>query len=295
MSNPFRTYRLPLALATGFLVLALQVSGVSSVFARSVTHSPVVPNDIVQLATLPNSTSHDSSNWGGNEVTGARGTFRAASVEFRIPTISDPPSTKGDLVAFWAGVGGDPSFSGSSYELVQAGIASYIDSSGGQYNYAWYEYVGTNGTVSPQHIHFNQGLNAGDKIAVTVESNYLNSGNTQIFITDERSGETESPSASAEAAIPFSDSATGECIGERSIPTPLAEYNPSPSSATPHTVFLNDCVIYNNSGTSHPVGPGNGWANTNWYHIVGKTGDLVEGIGAVDSSGSFPLNWKARF
>lgn len=173
MNTLLRKYRLPLALATGFLVLAMQVSGVSSAFARGsaargATHSTSA-GDIDQLANPADVTSHDSYFWGGNEATGSRGTYRKAQVEFRIPTITDPTSSKGDLVALWAGVGGETRIGGSNTELVQAGITSYIDSSGGQYNYAFYEHVGPEGTVAPQHIHFSQGLNAGDKIDVTVD------------------------------------------------------------------------------------------------------------------------------
>ncbi|MGO8948208.1 MAG: G1 family glutamic endopeptidase [Ktedonobacterales bacterium] len=304
MSIPLRAHRVPLALTTGFLVLAVLIAGIFSASARGVAargvspSTPALDNDLAQV--VPGDTNpHDLYNWGGNEVYGPTQTYGVVSVEFRIPTLTDPPSTKGDTVALWAGLGGDPNHAaGGAAQLVQAGIISYIDSSGTQYNYAFYEYVGPSSqpqdTIKPAHIHFNNGLNAGDKIDVTVVSNYEGVRKTQISITDERgTGETEHPTATELAVIPMTDGATGECIAERMSPTPLAEYNPAGSP--PDQEWLNDCVVTNNNATTHPVGPGNGWANTDWYRIIGKTGDLVEGIGACDSNGSTPLNWVSRY
>jgi hypothetical protein len=71
VNNLLRNYRLALALATGFLVLVMQISGVSSAFtrgiaARGVTHSTSagVIGDIAQLANPADVTSHDSYNLG---------------------------------------------------------------------------------------------------------------------------------------------------------------------------------------------------------------------------------------
>jgi hypothetical protein len=297
MSNAVSKYRLPLALATGFLILALLGSAIAVAFARGVTargatQFPVFHSDVLQTYSYITD-PHHSSNWGGNEATGALHAYRRAQVDFRIPRLSDPPSTKGDTVLLWAGLGGD--FRHGGTQLVQGGIVSQINDSGKQANFAFYEYMGTL-SITAQSIPFSKGLNAGDVIDVIVESDYLSSGTTTISIKDEKTGEVEGPSANAEADIPISDGATGECIAERTLPYSLAEYNPNvtPTPPTLDTVFLNDCVVSNNQGTMHPVGPNNGWPN-DWYHIVGRTGDLVEGLGAVDSHGSTPMYWKARY
>jgi Peptidase A4 family len=286
MNTFFRIYRLPVALVTGFLVVALLVAGAA---ARDATHAPVGSADILQ-SNAGSSNPHNTGNWAGNAVTGPRGTYKAVSVEFRIPRIA---FTNPNQVAFWAGLGGDAiDYPNDSLELVQAGIFSYIDSSGGQYNFAFFAYYDQNDSGKTVRVHFDSGLHAGDKINVSVESNLNNDGKTYITISNLSTGESKTPDTSG---VPFSDSHTGECIAERpglvGSQLPLAVLNPPPS-ATPYTVWFNDCVVTNARGTeSHPVGPGNGWANTNWWHIVNNSGALLLGIGAVDSSGSFPVIW----
>jgi Peptidase A4 family len=284
-----RHSRLLVALTSGCLVLAMAVPVASS----AVVHS-VAPSGVTNFTADPanhrcGTTSHDSCNWAGNEAFDQRGTYRVASVEFRIPTIS---GNNLDHISFWAGVGGDEHYAGSSNVLVQAGVDSKIEQTGPtqfmQVNYAWYEIATQNGTTltgSQTPVNFSKGLNPGDRITVTVSSNYHGDQDNEFSIKNEDTGESHGWPISG----PLSDSATGECIGERvmqlGVLRPIAEFNPPPS-ATPHTVWLNACVISTDQAT-HPVGI---WP-TNWYHIVNTSSDLLVGIGGIDSNGSFPLHW----
>jgi hypothetical protein len=275
-----RNCRLLLALTSGVLVLVLQVTGASSAVAHR-----GAPSGVTNVTADPanhrcGTTSHDSCNWAGNEAFDKRGTYRVASVEFKIPSVA---GNNLDHISFWAGVGGDSAYAGTSNVLVQAGVDSYLVQTGvtfTQYNYAWYEIAIQNGTTqtgSQTHVNFSR-LNPGDKIKITVSSNYHGDQDNEFSITNENTGESHGWPISG----PLSDSATGECIGERvtqlGVLRPIADFG---------TEWLNDCSIRTDTA-AHPVGV---WP-TNWYHILNTSDDLLVGIGGIDSNGSFPLDWK---
>lgn len=279
MNTLLRNVRLLLVLASSLLVLAMQVPLASSALARSAAPEGVAHATYDLFAPFASS-SHDSSNWAGNFATGAAQTYQEVTVNFRVPTIAGPASQDG--IAFWAGLGGVPQYGGKgSTELIQAGITSYIDASDQQYNYAWYEYVGANGTIDPQRVHFNQGLHAGDMIFVNVATNYK-TGEDSFAFYNQGTGETPN---TVNISGPVPDGATGECIGEHSTNAPaIADFN-----APNNTEWLNNCHITNTAGTTKSIGD---WPH-NWYRLVNGLDEPLVGVGDIDSNGSYTLNYLA--
>ncbi len=279
MNTLVRTYRLLLVLASGFLVLAMQVPVPSSAFARGSAPGSV-HHAFYDLFAPFSTSSHDSTVWAGNFATGARRTYQEVTVNFRVPTIEGPASQDG--VAFWAGLGGVPQYGGSgSTELVQAGITSYMNANDQQTNYAWYEYVGDNGKITPQRVPFAQGLHHGDMIYVNVAVNYQ-TGEDSFTFYNQATGET--PTA-VNIHGPLPDGATGECIGEHSTNAPdIADFN-----APQNTEWLNNCTITNTAQTAKPIGA---WPH-NWYRLVNGLDQPLIGVGAIDSNGSYTLNYLA--
>jgi hypothetical protein len=158
------------------------------------------------------STSGD--NWAGYEALGLPGTFNKAQAYFTIPSLN--PSTQG-VTSEWVGIGGEPAVTNSPV-LVQAGVDSFMDSSGSQSNGAWIEVADTFPSRDVQFLH---GLHGGDGIYVYVESNVNNSGYNKFYIQNSTTHEDHSFSLPGQQYI--TDGASGECILER-LDEPLANF-----------------------------------------------------------------------
>jgi hypothetical protein len=159
---------------------------------------------------MPNS----ADNWAGYEALGPSGTFNKAQVYFTIPSLN--PSTQG-ATSEWAGIGGEPGVTNSPV-LVQAGVDSFMDSSGHQSNEAWIEVANT---FPSRNIPFLHGLHKGDGIYVYVESNINHSGYDKFYMQNTTTQEEQSFSLPGRQYI--TDGASGECILER-LDGPLADF-----------------------------------------------------------------------
>jgi peptidase A4-like protein len=286
-----KKYRLPLALAMATIALAMQSSfGVSPAFARGITVS--VPVNAASAATCNiycpcHPGPGVSCNWAGKYAHGARGTYRKVSATFKVPTfhgINSPNSQ----ITFWVGVGGVGKYAGTCtncMELVQAGITSTVTATGGETTFAWYEVVASKGNINQTKVPIPGGLHHGDKIAVTVSSNYDNKGVDKFYIKDVTTNKHPVHYPISFKGH-FSDSATGECIGERPLHTNGASFffEPIPNFATE---WMNDCSISSNNAT-HPVGS---WP-TNSVTMKNASYRVLVSVGGIDPHGSFPLYWK---
>ena len=158
--------------------------------------------------------SSTSSNWAGYEALGRPHTFNKAQVSFKIPSLD--PSTQG-VTSEWAGIGGERVITNSPV-LVQAGVDSFMDSSGHQSNEAWIE---VHGVYPSQNVQFLHGLHRGDSIYVYVESNVNHSGYDKFYIQNSTTHEEHWFSLAGQQYI--TDGASGECILER-LDEPLANF-----------------------------------------------------------------------
>lgn len=218
----------------------------------------------------PDVTASPSSNWAGNDAYGSRGTYRAASVAFRVPGVS---GSNGSVSSFWAGVGGVA----SNYGLVQAGVDEERASATYQYNHAWWEYhIGSNGVDSSSGGGTFTGLPVypGDTMSVYVESN-INSDGYDYFqvCSSHGGGSCQSKTVSGN----FSDSANGECIGERIGGAPIANFG---------TEELSGCYMTNSSLTTNGIG---NWPH-NYYYLTDGSRTLVS-VGSISSGANYPLYW----
>jgi hypothetical protein len=203
-------------------------------------------------------TGYSAANWAGNVANGSRGTYRAASVEFNVPYISFNNSNA--EVGIWAGVGGVV----SSYELVQAGIYTYIYK-GNQYNVSFWQ-------VAPEYNQAQDlpigSISVGNSIYSYAESNLNNDNKNYFFNENETTGDFNSYTLANNI---FSDSATGECIVERPKVdgsfTPLLEFNPNGDPKDTET--LDNCTISTNSGSN---GIGN---DPHYYYSMYNGNDLL--------------------
>ena len=190
--------------------------------------------------------------WADNEATGARGTYRAATVEFNVPYLSLSNSSAD--VAMWTGVGGDGNIVGSSAELPQVGIISNASGNDGcndhQYNESIWEVAGSPSDNGANNLPLSRLCN-GDRVYSYVSSNLQNDGYDYFYIGNETVGSYNSHQLTGN----FSDSATGECVVERvtnglgSLDT-LADFNPSAGN----TEELDNCEIIDRSGNQQSVG-----------------------------------------
>lgn len=213
-------------------------------------------------------------NWAGNWATGGRGTYRQAYVFFNVPWVSGPVNS---LVGFWAGVGGQ-TVATNPVMLVQAGVGVQVrQGSGGKwlYNYAWWEVVNNDGTCCTP-VTMPLAIYPGDSISVAVTSNYQNDGYDYFSVCNETRSACANP---VYHYGDFSDSATGECIGEE--PNPPANFG---------TENLTGCGIVNNSGTFNGIGD---WPH-NYSYLTVSGGTLVS-VGHIDSTGeNFPLTYCSK-
>jgi hypothetical protein len=214
-------------------------------------------------------------NWAGNWAYGNRGTYRQAWVTFTVPRVSGQVDLSS--AGFWAGVGGQSLVVGGTYGLVQAGVVIQVkqSSSGGVwlYNEAFWEFV-SNGPGSNTAQPIALAIYPGDSIEVFVSSNFQNDGYDYIQLCNNTRGTCSNP---VYVYGDFSDSASGECIGEE----------PGLSPANFGTEELSGCYIENNSGTLQGVGD---WPH-NYSYISNSSGtSTLVAVGSIDSSGAdFPL------
>ncbi len=238
----------------------------SSPESRKITHhrAPgISPSNVSELYSL---------NWSGNVAYGSRGTYRDAMVDFYIPSIS---GSTGSHVSFWAGVGGDSTWGGSSTVLVQAGV-DITKTSSGQSNESWWE-------VWPDNLEQNlplSRLNTGDEVYAYISSNDSNDGYDYFLLENETVGSYNSYTSYNSSY--FSDSATGECIGER--PTINGSYS---SLANFGTEQLYGCYI-ETSSTGQGI---DSWPH-DYYIMEDSSGNYLATVGSISNTTDYPLYWQ---
>ncbi|HLI69611.1 MAG TPA: G1 family glutamic endopeptidase [Ktedonobacteraceae bacterium] len=150
------------------------------------------------------------TNWSGYVVHAARGTYKAAEVTFKVPTLK--AGAKGAHVSIWAGIG-----DGSSpFSLVQAGVDSTLNANGKQSNVSWWEVVSNspgNTSFPEENLPLAKGLHNGDDIWVYVSSNPSNDGFDLFYIENKTTHDYNSHTLLGGQDL--SDSASGECVVER--------------------------------------------------------------------------------
>jgi hypothetical protein len=191
-----------------------------------------------------------------------------------VPRVRSFGAGKPNFVYFWAGVGGDGRTSG--YHLVQAGVSIGVSASNAYSIYAFWEVVwAPHGNIGPRNLNLSR-INPGDTIYVYVSSNYVGDPNVDYFFVLDES--TNSYGAYRTAGY-ISDSATGECIGERPGNPPSSNY-----LANFGTMWFYGCNISTNS-----AGKGVGHWPHNYWVAVGSR-QLVY-VGAINNGSNYPLTW----
>ncbi len=239
--------------------------------------------------TLPRHTSSDikhitnDPNWADNEATGSRGTYRAATLTFNVPTLA-PNQPSNAVDSTWTGVGGDSTYGGSVI-LPQAGVdatASGRDGCGEpQYNYSWWEIAGPNDPGSTNLPL--QRLCRQDRIYVYISSNLQSDGYNYFFIQNETINNYNSYTTYDSSK--FSDSATGECVVERLGTLPIAQ----PNANSGNTIGINACEIINQNGTQQSVG---NWPHTAYQIAVGSR-VLMYPRPLTNGGQDFLMQWNA--
>jgi hypothetical protein len=217
------------------------------------------------------------ANWAGNEARGSRATYRWAEVEFKVPSAQSTSYQSNSTASFWAGVGGDGLYQ-SSYGLIQAGVTVFVNATTNvQTNSPWWEIV-TNHVNDGPYYFTNFTVHTGDTILVYVDSNLSGSGTNTFIVEDLTNGGYGSPTNPPRI---LSDSATGECIGERNSPQ-LVDFG---------SVGFTHCVIGTNS-TSKGI---NLWPH-NYYVVTdnGKsTGRHMIDVGSITSNENYPVIFRS--
>jgi hypothetical protein len=216
-------------------------------------------------------------NWAGYEALGQSGTFKKAEAYFTIPSLN--PSTQG-ATSEWVGIGGEPVVTHSPV-LVQAGVDSFMDSSGSQSNEAWIEVANT---LPSRNVQFTHGLHRGDSIYVYVESNANDSGYNEFSIRNITTQEEHVLSLSGQQYI--ADGASGECILER-LDEPLANFGKEK---------LSGCRLSDSKDPVH-LSPIGSYPTTTKTNIVSSTNGsnhsvIVANPGKLDTKGqAFVVTW----
>lgn len=245
-------------------------------------------------SSFPRSTSSggkhliNSANWADNEATGSRGTYRAATLTFNVPTLaSSNPSNAVDSV--WTGVGGDPTYAGSNAVLPQAGVDAHASGTDGcgepQYNESWWEVAGPN-DPGATNLPLSR-LCRQDRIYVYISSNLRNDGYDYFYISNTTISNYNSYTTYNSSK--FSDSATGECVEERLGSLPVARPNPYAGSAS-NTIEIDGCEILDRNNYEQSVG--------NWphiaYQIVNNSGKVLMYPKPLMNGGQdFLMQWVA--
>jgi hypothetical protein len=232
-----------------------------------------------QMANVTESKRY-SPRWGGNGAYGARGTYHSVSAEFYVPSVQPSNLTQNSTVSFWVGLGGDQAQAGkSSWELIQAGITIQIgpgeNNPTTQSTLAFWENEGTSGNTNPQTV--NLSIKTNDQIYSEVDSNFGGSGDNYYYVGDNTNGKY----LSHDFSTYFSDSATGECIGEVNSSN-LADFGKEE---------FYGCTVLTNS-TSNTI---NNW---NHYYYVPTTTGTSSGkalitCSSINSGGDFTLVWES--
>jgi hypothetical protein len=220
--------------------------------------------------------STNGDNWAGYEALGLSGTFHKAQAYFTIPSLN--PSTQG-VTSEWVGLGGEPAVTNSPV-LVQAGIDSFMDSSGNQSNKAWIEVADTFPSRDVQFVH---GLHRGDGIYVYVDSNVNNSGYDRFYIQNRTTHEEYSFSLSGQQYI--TDGASGECILER-LDESLANFGQEK---------LSNCSLSDRNDPIH-LSPIGSYRTTTKISMINNTSSkhsvMAATSGDLDTKGqAFVITW----
>ena len=229
-----------------------------------------------------------SNGWAGYEARGTRGTYTEVNTYFIVPALAPIVGTS---VAIWAGVG---SRIGATYprELVQAGIAAFVDASTGiQVNKAFWEVYGDGTTNTEQYFPQSVlSVQTGDLIWVYVTSNLDNSGQDYFIVEDTTTGKSASTTLKDIHAI--TDGTAAECIAEDHLnvltlsPKPLANFG---------TILFSSCRVYGQSK------PHQGWlsiGNEQYNKLdmvrgsttLATTSELLSGTYPGDGN-SFTITW----
>jgi hypothetical protein len=245
--------------------------------------------------------------WAGNYAYGARGTYQQAQVTFSVPYIT---GNIGAQVGFWAGVGGDCAYTGSC-ELVQAGAAvlqcpnGYSGSqcltddlngtlpksasSTWRYNYAFAEIVngsssGCQASIDYCAIQVMSGMSIypSDSLSAYATSNAQGDGYDYFDVCNNTLNTCADPIYNYNS-FSFSDSATGECIGEEPLVTggPVSDYY----EANFGTEQLDGCYIANNSGLGQGIGD---WTHS-YFDSTNAEGNILMSVGDISGGANYPL------
>lgn len=223
-----------------------------------------------------------SVNWAGNVDTGARGTYRDGSVTVTVPNINGALSNSNSDGSYWVGVGGD-SYITSPAEVVQAGVDTYKACSAcPQYNTSWWEVYPN---IKPEQDLPLCRLNTGDQVYSFIDSNDNNNGKDYFYISNVSANCYNSHTETNQSY--FSDSATGECIAERTGNNSGGYYS-LPDFGTEQ---FSGCTIDTNTRVD---GVGN---YTHIYHYMTSdgtsSGRVLAYPGPITNSGyDFPVYWK---
>jgi Peptidase A4 family len=248
----------------------------------------------------------DSSQlpWAGNFSTGARGTYQQAQVTFSVPDVS---GNIGADASFWAGVGGNV----PNAELVQAGVDVMIcpdgytgtecynadnegtlpTSASGTwlYNYAWYEVVDSACPASIDYcdteVMSNEPIYPGDSMSAFVTSNSLDDQYDYFAVCNNTLNDCDVPSEN-HSSQSFSDSATGECIGEQ--PWVTGPGGSDYYEADFGTEELSSCYIANKKGLGQGIAD---WPHS-YYDSTDAEGSTLVTVGSISGDANYPLYFQ---
>lgn len=184
-----------------------------------------------------------STNWSGYV---AKGNFAMVQGDFIQPTIN-PSNPSYTHESTWVGLGGY-----SSNKLVQTGTAMNTYNGTNNY-YAWYEYLGTSGSV-PEIRFTNITINPGDEIHTYCSFQGANDL-FNAYVANNSNGTSQSVLVSLPASVYF-DSSTAEFINEH------PSWNVTDNGLTNYgTTKWKNCQIYKMTNS--------------WVNLGSTTYDLV--------------------
>jgi hypothetical protein len=157
----------------GIITITLPFGGwtVTTSQAQPTTTNPQAVNSVVG--------SNLSYNWAGYQATG--GTFTGVSGTWTVPAVPSANTTEAD--ATWVGIGGV-----ESHDLIQAGTQALINGSGAPAYQAWYEILPNTTQQVPLTV------SAGDSMSVSIAETATGSGEWNVSIRDNTTGQSYSTS-----------------------------------------------------------------------------------------------------
>ncbi len=250
-----------------------------------------------------------NSNWAGNEAIGSRGSYRAVTMSFQIPSVSLGVVHTHSEVGIWAGLGGDTNAAhGPSIVLVQAGIiidapASILPNS--TINAFW-EYVGggNNGncTVIAQNLNLRKGAHTGDSITVFVHSNSSGYKNENAYFVINNTTMDYNSGSYIDKSGCLSDSASAEWIVERpsfqdsngnlSQPALLEFSGFNGTNSTNHQIRLLNCEAADYNLNYQYVQNLSHLYNQIYSNSTNVTG-LLASVGPINTTGDNSVFWHA--